>query len=219
VKTPAVRVAVDLVIFTVREDGLQVLLIERGIPPFQGQWALPGGFVLERETLEEAARRELEEETGLRDVYLEQLYTFGDPGRDPRGRTVAVAYYALTPPIEPRASSDAANAAWHPAERLPKLAFDHATILKTGLQRLRAKVGYSTVGFELLPRQFTLPDLQKLYEVILERPLDKRNFRKKILSLGLLRSEGRKRAAGAHRPATLYSFALPRVKILEGQIV
>jgi len=219
VKAPAVRVAVDLVIFTVREGALQVLLIERGIPPFQGQWALPGGFVLDRETLEEAARRELEEETGLRDVYLEQLYTFGDPDRDPRGRTIAVAYYALTPPAEPRASTDAAEAAWHPASRLPKLAFDHAKILRSGLERLRAKVGYSTVGFELLPRQFTLPELQGLYEAILERPLDKRNFRKKVLSLGLLKAEGQKRAAGAHRPASLYSFALPKVKILDGQIV
>ena len=218
-KAPAVRVAVDLVIFTVREGALQVLLIERGIPPFQGQWALPGGFVLDRETLEEAARRELEEETGLRDVYLEQLYTFGDPDRDPRGRTIAVAYYALTPPAEPRAATDAAKAAWHPAARLPKLAFDHAKILKSGLERLRAKVGYSTVGFELLPRQFTLPELQSLYEAILERPLDKRNFRKKVLSLGLIKAEGQKRSNGAHRPASLYSFALPKVKILDGQIV
>jgi 8-oxo-dGTP diphosphatase len=219
VKAPAVRVAVDLVIFTVREGALQVLLIERGIPPFQGQWALPGGFVLDRETLEEAARRELEEETGLRDVYLEQLYTFGEPDRDPRGRTIAVAYCALPAPAEPRAATDAAKAAWYPASRLPKLAFDHAKILKSGLERLRAKVGYSTVGFELLPRQFTLPELQSLYESILERPLDKRNFRKKVLSLGLLKAEGQKRAAGAHRPASLYSFALPRVKILDGQIV
>ena len=118
-KPPAVSVAVDLVIFTVREGALQVLLIERGVPPYQGQWALPGGFVLDRETLEDAARRELEEETGLRDVYLEQLYTFGDPDRDPRGRTIAVAYYALTPPVEPRASTDAAKALlnWIDAER------------------------------------------------------------------------------------------------------
>jgi 8-oxo-dGTP diphosphatase len=219
VKPPAVSVAVDLVIFTVREGALQVLLIERGVPPYQGQWALPGGFVLERETLEEAARRELEEETGLRDVYLEQLYTFGDPDRDPRGRTIAVAYYALTPPAEPRASTDAAKAAWHPAARTPKLAFDHARILKSGLQRLRAKLGYSTVGFELLPKQFTLSDLQRLYEAILERPLDKRNFRKKILSLDLLKPEGQKRGAGAHRPARLYSFALSKMKILDGSIV
>ncbi len=213
------NVAVDLVIFTVRDGALQVLLIERGAPPFKGQWALPGGFVRERETLEEAARRELEEETGLRDVYLEQLYTFGDPDRDPRGRIVSVATYALTPPAPLRASTDAANAAWHPAARPPKLAFDHARILKTGLERLRAKLGYSTVGFQLLPRQFTLTDLQTLYEAILERRLDKRNFRKKILSLGLLKSEGRTRAAGAHRPARLYSFALGKVKILDGQIV
>lgn len=218
-KPPVASVAVDLVIFTVRDGALQVLLIERGVPPFLGQWALPGGFVLERETLEEAARRELEEETGLRDVYLEQLYTFGDPDRDPRGRTIAVAYYALTPPAEPRASTDAATAAWHPAARVPKLAFDHAKILKTGLQRLRAKLGYSTVGFELLPKQFTLSELQQLYEAILERPLDKRNFRKKVLSLDLLKPEGQKRAAGAHRPARLYSFALPKMKILEGSIV
>ncbi|MBV8881142.1 MAG: NUDIX hydrolase [Planctomycetaceae bacterium] len=218
-KPPAVSVAVDLVIFTVREGALQVLLVERGVPPFQGHWALPGGFVLEKETLEDAARRELEEETGLRDVYLEQLYTFGDPDRDPRGRTIAIAYYALTPPAEPRASTDAAKAAWHPAGRTPKLAFDHAKILKLGLQRLRAKLGYSTVGFELLPKQFTLSDLQHLYEAILERPLDKRNFRKKLLSLGLLKPEGQKRTAGAHRPAQLYSFALPRMKILDGTIV
>ena len=216
-KPSGVSVAVDLVIFTVREGALQVLLIERGVPPFQGQWALPGGFVLERETLEDAARRELREETGLRDVYLEQLYTFGDPDRDPRGRTVAVAYFALTPPAPLQASTDAANAAWHPAARPPRLAFDHARILKTGLERLRAKVGYSTVGFELLPEQFTLSELQSLYEAILERPLDKRNFRKKILSLGLLKSGGQKRAAG--RPARLYSFTLGRMKILDGQIV
>ncbi len=218
-KPPAVSVAVDLVIFTVREGALQVLLIERGVPPYKGQWALPGGFVLERETLEEAARRELAEETGLKDVYLEQLFTFGDPDRDPRGRTIAVAYYALTPPAELRASTDAANAAWHPAASTPKLAFDHAKILKAGLQRLRAKLGYSTVGFELLPRQFTLSDLQGLYEAILERPLDKRNFRKKILSLGLLRAEAQKRTDGAHRPAQLYSFALAKPKVFDGSIV
>jgi 8-oxo-dGTP diphosphatase len=219
VKPPTVSVAVDLVIFTVRDGALQVLLIERGIPPFKGQWALPGGFILDQESLEEAARRELEEESGLKDVYLEQLFTFGDPDRDPRGRVVAVAYYALTPPATLRASTDAAKAAWHPVARPPKLAFDHARILRMGLERLRAKVGYSTVGFELLPKQFTLTELQALYEAILERPLDKRNFRKKMLSLGLLRSEGQKRAAGAHRPARLYSFALGKVKILDGQIV
>lgn len=215
----AVRVAVDLVIFTVREGALQVLLVERGIAPFKGQWALPGGFVLDRETLEEAARRELREETGLEDVYLEQLYTFGDPDRDPRGRTIAVVYYALTPPAPLRASTDAATAAWHPAARPPRLAFDHARILEKGLERLRAKLGYSTVGFELLPKQFTLTELQSLYEAILQRPLDKRNFRKKILSLGLLRSVGEKRSAGAHRPARLYAFALHKVKILDGLIV
>lgn len=218
-KPSAVRVAVDLVIFTVRDGALQVLLIERGVPPFKGQWALPGGFVLEPEALEDAARRELAEETGLREVYLEQLFTFGDPGRDPRGRVISVAYFALTPPAPLRAATDAARAEWHPAARPPRLAFDHAKILRTALERLRAKLGYSTAGFELLPREFTLTDLQNLYEAILERRLDKRNFRKKILSLGLLKAEGRERAAGAHRPARLYSFAHPRMKILDGQIV
>ena len=130
--------------------------IQRDIEPFLGVWALPGGFVRERETLEEAARRELREETGIESVYLEQLYTFGDPGRDPRGRTVTVAYYALIPQSPVRASTDAAEAAWFPAARAPRLAFDHAKILDAGLRRLRAKIGYTTVGFELLPATFTL---------------------------------------------------------------
>jgi 8-oxo-dGTP diphosphatase len=216
---PNASVTVDLVIFTVRGDALQVLLVRRGIPPFRGHWALPGGFVLERETLEDAARRELREETGLRDVYLEQLYTFGDPDRDPRGRTVTVAYYALAPEAPVRASTDAAEAAWFPASKPPSLAFDHAEILKTGLRRLRAKVGYSTVGFELLPSAFTLTELQKLYETILERPLDKRNFRRKMLSLGFLEPRRERRAREAHRPARLYSFRPRRPVVLEEPIL
>jgi 8-oxo-dGTP diphosphatase len=216
---PNASVTVDLVIFTVRGDALQVLLVRRGIPPFRGHWALPGGFVLERETLEDAARRELREETGLRDVYLEQLYTFGDPDRDPRGRTVTVAYYALAPEAPVRASTDAAEAAWFPASKPPPLAFDHAEILKSGLRRLRAKVGYSTVGFELLPSAFTLTELQKLYETILERPLDKRNFRRKMLSLGLLEPRRERRARGAHRPARLYSFRPRRPVVFEEPIL
>ena len=216
---PNASVTVDLVIFTVREDALQVLLVRRGLPPFKGQWALPGGFVRERETLEEAARRELREETGVENVYLEQLYTFGDPGRDPRGRTVTVAYYALTPQAPLRASTDAAEAAWFPAARAPRLAFDHAKILDAGLRRLRAKLGYTTVGFELLPPTFTLTDLQRLYETILERPLDKRNFRRKILSLGLLEPRGERRARAAHRPARLYAFRPRKPVVFEDPIL
>ena len=214
-----VRVTADLVIFTVRDQRLQVLLIQRAAPPFKDHWALPGGFVEGRETLEEAARRELAEETGLRDVYLEQLYTFGDPGRDPRGRTVTVAYFALIRPEPVRAATDAADVAWFPAARPPQLAFDHARILRTALQRLRAKLEYTTVGFQLLSKKFTLTELQKLYEIILDKRLDKRNFRKKVLSLKLLEPKGEKRAAGAHRPAQLYSFRLGKMTVLEGQIV
>ncbi len=216
---PNASVTADVVLFTVREEALQVLLVRRAAPPFRGRWALPGGFVEPGETIEAAARRELEEETGLSDVYLEQLYTFGDPGRDPRGRTVTVAYYALIRPAPPRAASDAAEAAWFPADRPPRLAFDHDDILRTALARLRAKLSYTTVGFQLLPETFTLPELQRLYETILGRRLDKRNFRRKVLSLGLLQPRPGKRAEGAHRPARLYSFRLRRMKVLDGQIV
>lgn len=216
---PSARVTVDVVVFTVRDGSFQVLLIRRGRSPFRGGWALPGGFVRADETLDEAARRELQEETGLRDVYLEQLYTFGDPDRDPRGRTVTVAYVALIRPAPLHASTDAAEAGWFPAVRPPRLAFDHARILRTAVARLRAKLGYTTVGFQLLPRTFTLSDLQGLYETILGRRLDKRNFRKKVLSLGLLATAGGKRAAGAHRPAQLYAFKAARPGVLDGQIV
>lgn len=218
-EVPVARVTVDLVIFTVRDNALQVLLVERGGPPFKGQWALPGGFVGKRETLEEAARRELEEETGIHDLYLEQLYTFGDPGRDPRGRTVTVAYFALIRSAPVHAATGGAAVEWFPAARLPKLAFDHAEILQAAIGRLRAKVGYTTVGFQLLPRAFTLTDLQKLYETILERRLDKRNFRRKILSMRLIEPRAGKRAGGRHRPAQLYAFRSGRPRVLDGQIV
>ena len=216
---PNASVTADVVLFTVRREALQVLLVKRAAPPFRGCWALPGGFVEEGETLEAAARRELEEETGVRDVYLEQLYTFGDPGRDPRGRTVTVAYYALVRQAPLRAASDAAEAAWFPAARPPRLAFDHDAILRTALGRLRAKLSYTTVGFQLLPAKFTLPELQGLYETILGRRQDKRNFRRKVLSLGLLEPRRERRAGGAHRPARLYSFRRRKMEILDGQIV
>lgn len=204
----ALQVAVDLVVFTIRDGALQALLIRRGIPPFEGEWALPGGFVRE-ETLEAAARRELEEETGLKDVYLEQLCTFGDPGRDPRGRIVSVAYFALIRPEPVRGATDAAEAGWFPAAAPPRLAFDHAAILATGLRRLRAKLGYTTLGSQLLPEAFTLTQLQALYETLLERPLDKRNFRRRVLGLGLVKVLRGRRSSGAHRPAQLYAFRSP----------
>ncbi len=218
-KPPRHCVTVDIVLFTIIHDALHVLLIRRKHAPFQNMWAIPGGFVEDNESLDEAALRELNEETGVEKVYLEQLCTFGDPGRDPRGRTITVAYYALTRPVDVRADSDAADVQWHSADRLPELAFDHDRILATAVQRLRAKLEYTTVGFQLLPKRFTLSELQNLYQTILNRKLDKRNFRKKILSLDLLRPHEGRRALGAHRPARLYSFQLRQMRILDGQIV
>lgn len=218
---PRSCVTADLVIFTIRENDLKILLVRRAADPYRGVWALPGGFVREDEALEDAARRELEEETGLRDVYLEQLYTFGDPKRDPRSRVVTVAYYALIRSDQRplRASTDAAEVAWHSARKPPRLAFDHDRILAYARDRLRAKLGYTTVGFQLLPARFTLPELQRLYEIILGKPLDKRNFRKKVLSLNLLTQERELRSDGAHRPARLHSFKLKKILYLDGQIV
>ena len=209
------RFTVDVVIFTIREQRLQVLLVRRGIPPYQGAWAIPGGFVLDDEDLESAAARELMEETGVRDVYLEQLYTFGDPGRDPRGRVVTVAYFALIRSDQQvAAGSDAAEARWWPADAPPPLAFDHDRILAYAIERLRNKLEYTTVGFQLLPERFTLGELQAVYEAVLGRPLDKRNFRRKLELLDILVPLAEHRTAGRARPARLYRFAAARFEKL-----
>jgi 8-oxo-dGTP diphosphatase len=212
----ALSVTVDVVIFTIREGALQVLLVRRGIPPFEGQYAIPGGFVREDELLEDAARRELEEETGVRNVFLEQLYTFGDPARDPRGRVITVAYYALiaTDKVSLAASGDAAEARWFSMSDLPPVAFDHQRILDYALERLRNKLEYTTVGFQLLPEKFALGDLQAVYEVILGRPLDKRNFRRKVALLGILKPLREWRKTG-RKPAQLYRFAAARFEKLK----
>ncbi|HIE38950.1 MAG TPA: NUDIX domain-containing protein [Anaerolineales bacterium] len=204
---PRPSVTVDVVIFTLRDGELQVLLIRRKHPPFAGMWAIPGGFVGIDESLEEAALRELEEETGVTDVYLEQLYTFGALERDPRGRVITVAYFAVVPAhaIHPRAGDDAAEARWWSIYSLPPLAFDHADILAYALQRLRYKMEYTAVGFELLPETFTLSELQAAYEVVLGEKLDKRNFRRKILGAGVIEETGAYRT-GEGRPAKLYRF-------------
>lgn len=204
---PRPALTVDCVVFGFDGGDLRVLLIRRALEPFLGSWALPGGFVDMAEDLDQAARRELQEETHLSQVYLEQLFTFGTPGRDPRGRVVSVAYYALVRPDQhpAKGDSDASEAAWHPADQLPPLAFDHTQIIAKALDRLRGKVRYQPVGFELLPKHFTLTQLQSLYEAILGRTIDKRNFRKKLLAFDLLIPLD-KFTSGAHRPARLYRF-------------
>src|SRR4030065_647318 len=172
---PRPALPVDIVVFTLRDNLLEVLLVQRGAEPFKELWALPGGFVQMAESLEAAASRELEEETGVQDAYLEQLYTYGDPQRDPRGRIVSVAYFSLIPSgrtIRPEGGSDAASADWFPIDNLPPLAFDHSNILDYALRRLRYKLEYSAVGFELLPDTFTLPQIHSTYEIILAEALD-----------------------------------------------
>lgn len=208
--TPTVSLTTDIALFTLREGVLHLLLIERGIAPFKGKWALPGGFVVDGESLEACARRELAEEAGVEDVYLEQLYTFGAPGRDPRGRVVTVAYVGLVPSdeLKPVGGSDASRAAWHSADALPPLAFDHAEIVALARQRLTAKLDYTTIAFQFLPTTFTLSEAQAVYEAVGGAELDKRNFRKAILATGHLAETGEKRG-GVGRPASLYRLTDP----------
>jgi 8-oxo-dGTP diphosphatase len=199
---------VDAVVFGLDDEDLKVLLVRRDIEPFKGKWALPGGFVRVGETLEDAVRRELREESGVAEVFLEQLYTFGAIDRDPRERVVTVAYYALVKLSDHRihAATDACDAAWFAVSEAQDLAFDHERILATALERLKNKVRYQPIGFELLPPQFTLSQLQRLYETILETPLDKRNFRKKILSMDFIVALDEVEKDVAHRAARLYRF-------------
>ncbi|MEL6590959.1 MAG: NUDIX domain-containing protein [Bacteroidota bacterium] len=205
-----IHLAVDAVVFGYQpQKGISVLLIERKYPPHKGQWAIPGGFVLEEESLEQAVKRELAEETGVSITYLEQLYTFGDPKRDPRQRVVAVAYFALVRPegFALQADTDASDARWFSIEDLPELAFDHAKILSVAINRLRGKILYEPIGFELLDEKFPFSSLHQLYETVLGGKIDRRNFKKKFLKLGLVEelNEQRKQA-GSGRPARLYRF-------------
>ena len=210
------QLTVDIVIFTIQQGALKVLLVKRGIEPFAGQYAIPGGFVLENESLDQAAMRELREETGVADVYLEQLYSFGDPKRDPRGRVVTVAYFALISPEHSRlrAGSDAAAAAWFEVDAIPDLAFDHAKILAYAVERLRNKLEYTTVGFQLLPEKFSLSELQEVYEAILGKGLDKRNFRRKLALLKILKPTSEYRRDG-RKPARLYRFVAAKFEKLK----
>ena len=201
-------VTVDIVIFTIRDRRLQVLLIRRLAKPFANKYALPGGFVLEKESVEAAAVRELREETGIDKVYLEQLYTFGEPNRDPRGRVITVAYYALVPHTQSlHAGTDAADAAWFPVAELPPLAFDHRKIVDYAHMRIRNKLNYTNVGFELLARKFTLTELQLVHEAILGETLDKRNFRRRIIQQGIVKPVEEWVQTG-RKPAQLYRFSM-----------
>jgi 8-oxo-dGTP diphosphatase len=200
--------SVDCVVFGLDDEDVKILLIQRKYPPFKGRWALPGGFVAPNEGLQAAAARELEEEAGLKGIWMEQLQAFGEPGRDPRSRVVTVAFQALVNLLQhpPQAASDAEDAAWFPLADLPTLAFDHAEILAAAHRRLRENIRRSPAGFELLPPKFTLTQLQRLHEKVLGAALDKRNFRKRVERLGVLKPLDEFQKDVAHRAAQLYSF-------------
>lgn len=201
-------IATDVVIFTIEEGALKVLLIKMKKHPYEKCWALPGGLVHGNESLEESAMRQLKDKTGLANVYLEQLATFGKPGRDPFGRVVSTAYFALLPLGKPelKTTEEYGGVAWYPIAKTPQLAYDHREILSVAVERLKAKLEYTNIVYGLMPQTFTLTELQKVYEIILGRELDKRNFRKKALELGLVIEAKGVRAEGAHRPAQLYRF-------------
>jgi 8-oxo-dGTP diphosphatase len=215
---PHPAVTTDVVLFTIRQGVLSVLLIQRGNVPYKGMWALPGGFLDIDEDLEACAKRELLEETGVEGVYLEQLYTFGDLQRDPRERVISVTYFALSQSdnLSPKASSDAALAAWFSICELPELAFDHANIIQMAHKRLVSKLGYTTIAFKMLPKSFTLSQLQSVYEILLNEKLDKRNFRKGMLARNIIKETGEYARTGNHRPAKTYQLINPsQVEIIK----
>ncbi|SDD40848.1 8-oxo-dGTP diphosphatase [Mucilaginibacter pineti] len=205
-----IKVAVDAVVFGyTSKEGLSVLLIKRNIKPFKDSWALPGGLVGDNESLEEAVQRELKEETGVNINYLEQLYSFGKPDRDPRNRVISITYYGLVKPdaFELYADTDAADVAWFKIKKLPQLAFDHKEILIAAHERLKNKMLYQPVGFELLEEKFPFSELEKLYMAVLDRPIDRRNFKKKVVKFGFLEETAEKQALdGAGRPGNLFRF-------------
>ena len=200
-------VAVLVVIFTVVDGALQVLLIERSAPPAEGQWAIPGGAILHGETMEQAAVRKLAEETGVTDVFLEQLYTFGDLDPSPLDGSVGVAWFAL---VESAAVRLAQRTAWRPKwwslDQLPPLAFDNEQVIDVARTRLISKLQYTDAAYSLLPTTFTMRELQEVYEAILGRPLDKRNFRRRLLTTDFITATSEQRKEGRHRPARLYRF-------------
>jgi 8-oxo-dGTP diphosphatase len=208
---PHPAVSVDIVVFTIEDDDFKVLLIQRDMEPFSGMWALPGGFVGAAESLRRAAWRELREETGVNAAFLEQLGAFGHPNRDPRERVITVAYYALIPAdrLAIRAASDARQARLFSMRELPDLAFDHAKILARAQQKVQDKIDEPLFALQLMTETFTMTELQRVHECILGKPIDKRNFRKRVQGLDLLRPTGEERRGGPHRPAKLYRVKDP----------
>jgi 8-oxo-dGTP diphosphatase len=218
-KIPHIAVAVDAIVFGYSKgEGVSVLLIQRKYPPFKNDWALPGGFVQEEESLETAVRRELKEETGIEVNYLEQLYTFGEPGRDPRQRILSVAYFALVKSSlfqQLKASTDAENAQWFGIKSLPSLAFDHQQILRIAIERIRTKIRYQPIGFELLDRKFPFADLENLYITLLDRDIDRRNFHRKMMALAILdETDEYAPQEGKGRPSKLFKFNKKRYQQL-----
>lgn len=208
----SIKITVDAIVFGYHQGTISILLVKRKYEPFQGQWALPGGYVLDDETLEAAVHRELREETGVDISYLEQLYTFGQPDRDPRGRVVSVAYVGLVRPdvYSITASTDAEAVQWFTIDELPQLSFDHQDIVSRAIKRIQSKITYEPIGFELLDKKFPFSDLEKLYTTLLGRAVDRRNFRKKILSLNVLDELEEKVSKGSGRPANLFQFNVER---------
>ncbi len=209
--TQNIQVAVDAIVFGYsKEEGVSILLIKRKYEPFKGSWAIPGGFVLDHESLEDSVARELQEETGIKINYLEQLYTFGKPDRDPRTRILSVAYFGLVKSNQfekLKATTDAEAAEWFNFKHLPRLAFDHKKILNVAIHRLRGKIVYQPIGFELLDKKFLFSDFEHLYSTLLDRPIDRRNFKKKVMSLGILDELDEKaKSTGAGRPGNLFQF-------------
>ena len=204
----SIKLTVDAVVFGYEEGKITVLLIKRKYEPFRNKWAIPGGFIKDDESLEQAVERELYEETGVKINYLEQLYTFGQPERDPRGRIVSIAYFGLVRPdaFKLFASTDAEDAQWFSIDELPELSFDHKEILELAIKRLQGKITYEPIGFELLDKKFPFSDLEKLYSTLLGRKVDRRNFRKKIVGLNVLDELDEKVSKGSGRPANLFQF-------------
>lgn len=212
---PRAAMTTDQVIFGFDGQQLYVLLVQRGVEPYFGRWAFPGGFMQMDETLRECAERELKEETGVSGIYMEEFGTFSDVNRDPRGRVVSTGYYALMRKCEVVGGDDAQRADWFPINEIPALAFDHDMILRKARQRLREDLHFRPIGFELLPEEFTIPQLQRLYESILNVHFDRRNFQKKLLATNILIDLGRREADVKHKAASLYKFDKEQYELLK----